>query len=196
MKPTKPAHIDKPLLYHEASPYKNNEAYRAGGWRELQQITHDDENIHGFFGEYRWLSNFGNAIVFLDGIEYGSVERAYQAAKWKPEDRAYFATCKNDEAIAYNRTNEPNGYENDAWHTIKSDVMRFLLVQKFNHELNPEMTERLVATGERDIEETNWWGDVFWGRTLEGEGENNLGKILMDIRSQLQEKIMKEEDIV
>jgi predicted NAD-dependent protein-ADP-ribosyltransferase YbiA (DUF1768 family) len=37
------------------------------------------------------------------------------------------------------------------------------------------------------MEETNWWGDKFWGvhRTSlseQGVGENNLGKLLMDIR--------------
>ena len=31
------------------------------------------------------------------------------------------------------------------------------------------------------IEETNHWGDVFWG-VCDGVGESNLGKVLMGIR--------------
>jgi predicted NAD-dependent protein-ADP-ribosyltransferase YbiA (DUF1768 family) len=35
------------------------------------------------------------------------------------------------------------------------------------------------------LEERNSWGDSYWGTDINGVGENNLGKILMDIRSEL-----------
>ena len=39
---------------------------------------------------------------------------------------------------------------------------------------------------DRYIEETNNWSDIFWSVDyLSGNGENNLGKILMDIRSKI-----------
>lgn len=37
--------------------------------------------IKEFQGEYRWLSNFWPARVVLDGVEYPTVENAYQASK-------------------------------------------------------------------------------------------------------------------
>ena len=48
---------------------------------------------------------------------------------------------------------------------------------------NPELAKKL-ATGDRYIEETNWWGDTIW-RVYRGEGQNLLGKILMDVCSRL-----------
>ena len=43
----------------------------------------------GFFDEYRFLSNFHLCPIELDGVVYGSLEAAYQAAKCLyPEDRS------------------------------------------------------------------------------------------------------------
>jgi len=39
------------------------------------------KEIKGFFGEYRFLSNFWFADVFYEGLVYPSVEHAFQAAK-------------------------------------------------------------------------------------------------------------------
>lgn len=173
---------ERPKKLFNEIPAINGKPYELGDWKRLPQIVHDEHTIKGFFGEYRWLSNFGNATVTLDGVEYPSVERAYQAAKWPPEQRAYFASCTNLESIAYNREHPPTGYASDEWDAVKADIMAGLLVQKFDPELNPENHARLVATGERYIEETNWWGDTFWGKNLDGEGENTLGMLLMAIR--------------
>lgn len=151
----------------------------------MPEIIHDEENIKGFFGEYRWLSNFGRAHVVLDGIEYESTEKAYQAAKWPLAERQYFLTCTNEEAIIYNRANNPTGYPADDWDAVKVDVMEFLLRQKFDAQQNPANTKLLLDTGQKYLEETNWWGDTFWGMTLDGKGGNHLGELLMRIRQDI-----------
>lgn len=168
------------ILYNEAPDYK------IGEWRTRPEIVHSAAEIKGFFGEYRWLSNFGQASIELDGQEYDSVEKAYQAAKWPIEEREFFASdIKNAYAVRFNKQNTPTKYTTEEWDEIKLDVMQFCLEQKFDKVKNPEMVEKLRATGERYLEETNWWNDTFWGKNFEGEGENNLGKLLMDIRSNL-----------
>lgn len=43
----------------------------------------------------------------------------------------------------------------------------------------------LLATGNCHLVEGNNWGDYFWG-SVNGHGENHLGRILMDIRAKLQ----------
>ena len=43
---------------------------------------------------------------------------------------------------------------------------------------------RLLETGDVYLEETNTWGDVFWG-VCNGKGENMLGQVLMLIRDEL-----------
>lgn len=178
-----------PLLYTEATPHKDGRLYSIGEWQNIPEIIHDEKQVRGFFGPYRPLSNFWHARILLDGQEYGSVERAYQAAKWHPEDRAFFATCTNAQSVKYNRQHTPNKYSAEEWDAIKIDVMRFLLEQKFDEWQNPESAEFLFETGARNLVETNWWGDRFWGEGLDGVGENHLGKLLMTIRAENSERM-------
>jgi len=49
---------------------------------------------------------------------------------------------------------------------------------------NTELKKRLLSTGNEHLEEGNTWGDKIWG-TVNGIGENRLGKILMRIREEL-----------
>ena len=50
---------------------------------------------------------------------------------------------------------------------------------------NPELRDKLLATGESTLIEGNNWGDYFWGK-VNNCGENQLGIILMDVRAKLQ----------
>lgn len=50
---------------------------------------------------------------------------------------------------------------------------------------NPTLCKALLATGNCHLVEGNNWGDYFWG-SVNGHGENHLGRILMDIRAKLQ----------
>ncbi len=156
--------------------------YEIGDWKNIPEIKCNHFEIKGFFGENRWLSNFSKAIILLDGMEYSSVEKAYQAAKWKPESREYFTDCTNEQAIKHNREFNPNGYSDEEWNLAKLEIMASLIDQKFNPVLNPENCIKLLDTGDKYLEETNWWNDTFWGKDLEGNGENNLGNLLMQTR--------------
>lgn len=49
---------------------------------------------------------------------------------------------------------------------------------------NEELRNRLLATGDEQLEEGNTWGDRIWG-TVNGIGENRLGNILMRVREEL-----------
>ncbi|MDO4781099.1 MAG: NADAR family protein [Candidatus Saccharibacteria bacterium] len=171
---------DNPL-YSEVSDWK------PGGWRERPEIIQNETMIKGFFGDYRWLSSFGQAHLELDGAQYPNVEVAYQAAKWRPEDRQVFQGMTGEQAITYNRQHVPDRFTADEWDRVKLSVMMQLVGQKFCPVNNPENAGRLLATGDRYLEETNWWGDTFWGKNLRGEGENNLGEILMSVRRTLRE---------
>ena len=62
--------------------------------------------------------------------------------------------------------------------------MKNLLTQKFSDE---RFRSLLLATGDTYIIEGNTWGDTFWGVDMySGEGENILGKMIMEIRSSMQ----------
>ncbi len=136
--------------------------------------------ITEFQGEYRWLSNFWPVNVIYDGVTYPSVENAYQAAKaGLASERVVFETCAPNIA---KRLGKRVRIRPD-WDLIRLATMYNLNYQKYQDE---EMRKKLLATGDQVIQEGNRWHDTYWGVDLEtGEGENHLGKILMQIREEL-----------
>lgn len=140
------------------------------------------KEINSFKDEYRWLSNFWPANVSFEGDKYSSVEHAYQAAKFPREQRDDFQDpmCSASAAKAMGRR---SGVRPD-WETVRLDVMRVLLNQKFDPALNPWLAKDLITTGNAELIEGNWWGDSFWG-VCRGKGQNHLGKMLMAIRAEL-----------
>ena len=51
---------------------------------------------------------------------------------------------------------------------------------------NEDLKAKLLATGDEHLEEGNTWGDRIWG-TVNGKGQNHLGKTLMRVREELKE---------
>lgn len=144
----------------------------------------EEEPIKEFQGEYRWLSNFTHVTIQgSDGLTYPSVENLYQAFKFDSLDREPFTRMTSAEAKHAGR-----GRGSEAFDRYKIQIMRDALIKKFEH---PVFRKKLLATGNREIQEGNYWGDKFWGICLKtGEGQNNLGKIIMNIR----DSIRAEED--
>ena len=134
------------------------------------------DTIREFEGRYRFLSNFWSCYVKYESMWYPSVENAYQAAKMKNKlDRTRFHHIKASEAKKLGRLLPMR----DDWNDVRLDVMYELVKQKFN---DPPLQARLLDTGDAELQEGNWWGDTFWG-TVNGEGDNHLGKILMRVRA-------------
>lgn len=138
--------------------------------------------ISGFFGRYRFLSNFATVKIQYAGLLFPTVEHAYVAAKsLDPKKHRYIAAIEfPGEAKQYGKRLElrPN------WDVVKFDFMRDFLIQKFIQE--PYQT-KLLNTGDAHLEETNYWDDTVWG-VCNGVGENNLGKLLMRVRKGLQDE--------
>lgn len=70
------------------------------------------------------------------------------------------------------------------WESVKIKIMEEIVRAKFVQ--NPELAQKLIATGNAHLEESNTWGDKVWG-TVNGSGANNLGIILMKVRNELAE---------
>lgn len=138
------------------------------------------DKILGFKNEFRWLSNFTECQVEFDGDVYPSVEHAYCAAKtFELSLRVHIKTLPANKAKQFAKkfTLIPD------WKIIRFEVMNDLLLQKFSQE---PFKSLLLATEDAYIEETNWWNDTTWG-VCNGKGENRLGKMIMEIRSNLRQ---------
>ena len=137
------------------------------------------EVIDRFRGEFDWLSNFFLCQVEFEGMNFSNVEAAFQAAKTLDmEERESFFGLSGGQAKRLGRRVELRS----DWEEVKIDIMRQVLKSKFTQ--NPELREKLIATGDTELIEGNNWNDRFWG-VCRGVGKNHLGKLLMEIRAEL-----------
>ena len=136
--------------------------------------------ITAFNGAYTRLSNYALCSVWFEDHMYPSVEHAYQAAKTR--DPALRRAIRNAVTPNVSKKMGRSVPLRDDWESVKIPVMRELLWQKFAQE--PEKLV-LLSTGEEELVEGNWWGDTFWGQCPLGNGQNHLGKLLMEIRAEL-----------
>jgi len=149
------------------------------GWRIVESSSDPKTKIESLDGKYRFLSNFFTLPVSIehDGLEYKTVEHAYQACKTEnPAFRQAIAMLPTAAEAEKSGKNMP--LRND-WDTIKVSLMETLVVKKFL--VNSDLRAQLLDTGDAILEEGNYWNDRFWGK-CNGAGENHLGKILMRTR--------------
>ena len=135
--------------------------------------------IDKFDGEYAFLSNYSASPFRIDYILFPTMEHYFQANK---------ADNQNDYLhIAYaptpgeaKRLGRKIQLRSD-WEEIKDKVMLTGLRKKF---ADPELRNLLLATGNEELVEGNYWGDTYWG-VCNGVGQNKLGKLLMQVREEI-----------
>lgn len=140
------------------------------------------DGIRGFENkESRFLSNFWPCRVYYKGIIFPSSEHAYQAMKViDPTIRQRIADLSTPAKAKF--AGRELKCRND-WHFVKDQVMLEVVRIKFFD--NTDLGQRLIDTDTLYLEETNTWGDTYWG-VCKGVGQNKLGHILMKVRDELQ----------
>lgn len=139
-----------------------------------------------FDGQYDFLSNFYPSPIFYEGIVYPTNEHFFQAMKTLDIDtRKAIAAAPTPGAAKRMGRHVPLRPD---WEKIKVDVMRLGLILKFT---DAELAEKLVATGDEELVEGNWWHDQTWGSCFCADhcrtpGRNLLGMLLMELRKDLQ----------
>lgn len=148
--------------------------------------------INNFSGDYIFLSNFFFSHLIWQGVGFNNVEAAFQASKLPKDIKKYatvfhlFCVLKASDAKALGGIIP---IRND-WELVKFDIMEQLLREKFKYQ---PLADKLIATGNAELIEGNYWHDNTWGRcscakckVLHHEQDNMLGKLLMKIRGELQ----------
>ena len=136
--------------------------------------------VYGFFGDYKFLSNFHPCKVSVNGWTYHSSEAAYMAEKCTdPTIRAKLSTMTNPgTARKFGQTIPLR----EDWETYRVLAMMKVLLHKFYQ--NSYLAKLLLETKNKYLEETNDWEDEFWGVCNNVEA-NMLGQCLMAIRDNL-----------
>lgn len=141
--------------------------------------------INIFDGAYAFLSNFYECDVTYNGLTYKNSEAAFHAQKTLDElERKQFT---NLDPSASKRRGRKVSLRSD-WESVKTDIMYEVCLAKFSQ--NEDLKTKLLATGDKYLEEGTYWHDNCWGNCYCEKcknivGENRLGKILMRIRGEL-----------
>ena len=139
-----------------------------------------------FDGQYAFLSNFYPSPFVHEGIVYPTNEHFFQAMKTLDvEIRKAIAAAPTPGAAK--RMGRHVSLRPD-WEKIKVDVMRTGLMLKFT---DAALAEKLLATGDEELIEGNFWHDNTWGSCqcdacFNIPGRNMLGMLLMELRKELQ----------
>lgn len=142
--------------------------------------------INQFKDAHKFLSNMFLCDVLLDGVVYPSAENAFQSLKTSdPAIKTQLSQMGPYEAKRFGAALP--GLDVDAWNRDRVSHMRQVLRLKFTQ--NPDLAERLLATGGSELIEGNYHNDVFWGYSLQThKGENWLGHLLESLRQDLRQR--------
>lgn len=149
-------------------------------WKDYA-FANDDE-IRGFFGDYFFLCNFKPCEVKIETEVYPSSEHAYMAHKTLlVDERKKFLVGGEHVSSADAKAAGRKLKLREDWDDVKDDIMFTCVWSKFIQ--NPELKQRLLETKDKYLEETNHWGDEYWGVNYKTNvGLNTLGLILMRVR--------------
>jgi ribA/ribD-fused uncharacterized protein len=132
-----------------------------------------------------WFSNMVLSPVIIHGTEYKSIENYYQSMKSTDESEqlAIMAATPSESKRLGRKVKHllPN------WDQLKYNFM--LIGLRNNFDMNPWFKQLLDTGDEMIIEWTNW-GDKIWGvDSITCQGENLLGKALMEIRDEFKQLV-------
>lgn len=135
------------------------------------------------YGKYGCFSNYYITNIEFNGEHYTSAEAAFQAQKCADDSlKSEFSSLTPAEAKRKGR----HVLLRPDWEEVKYTIMVGILICKFG---SKELRDILLSTGNEElIENTTSWHDNIWGncecpRCRNVEGQNLLGKALMQVRN-------------
>ena len=175
------------------------EAYRAAQEQKAKDITEarrelflSDESISSFKNEHFFLSNFSVSPIVINygGTEYimPTGEHCFHAMKMAATDMT--EAEKHEWLETMSKAKTPNESKRlgrsikidmEKWDRISYGCMVRTQFLKFSQ--NKDLAEKLKSTGSAPLIEGTTWGDRLWGVDENGIGKNQLGEILMELRS-------------
>jgi len=154
-----------------------NEELRSETQAHFEAITTDKIDWI-FWGSHAFLDNFYLHPVKYQGNWYPTSEHAFQAQK-AIQDKAWWERIAKADNPGQSKAYGQECPLRPDWEEVKDQIMFDIVWSRFHR--CEYLMDRLMMTDGTYIEEGNTWGDKYWG-TVNGEGKNMLGLILMVIR--------------
>lgn len=132
--------------------------------------------------EFYCLSNFSSFEVEINGARAPTVEHAYHVLKFEDPTIQHFILDARSAHDAFKYAQALKEFVRPDWNDVKVEFMKELLITKV--EQHPYVYKKLMETGDRELVEDSW-RDSFWGWGEDHNGQNQLGKLWMEIRTSL-----------
>ena len=137
---------------------------------------------------YEFTNFYQGERIEIDGMSWKTAEHYFQAQKF---DAGFFSPVNKEwdnhtARQVYELAAANKAYWRPDWQKVKLDVMRKVLAAKFGQDEN--LRNSLCKTGNAQLVEASP-KDAFWGYGPDGKGKNMLGKLLMELRTELQEEM-------
>jgi ribA/ribD-fused uncharacterized protein len=142
-----------------------------------------DTQVFFYEQDFYVLSNFSSFVLQWRGIRFDTSEAAYHWEKfpghtWLQDGIRYAPSAH----AAYQLAQRYKYLRRADWDEVKAPIMREILFAKaLQHEY---VRKKLLETGDRQLIEDSY-RDAWWGWGPEKNGLNMLGKLWMEVRSQL-----------
>jgi len=139
------------------------------------------------FGPLGYLANYSNHGFFEDGIFYKTVEHYYQANKFNKGDLFDKIISADTPKEASNIGRDRNNIRREDFDKLK--VMYQGLYLKFTQ--NKDIRSKLIETRNNTIREMTV-KESYWGVGPNLDGENHIGQLLMEVRNNIKNDLLKE----
>ncbi len=136
-------------------------------------------SVSDVYGEF---SNFARFTIIIGGKKWPTTEHYFQAMKFDSRaDQDEIRKAKTP-MLAARKGRDRKRKLKRSWESIKVNVMREALLAKFTQ--HSDLQDMLIDTGDAKIVE-HTENDSYWGDGGNGSGKNMLGRLLMEVRTQL-----------
>lgn len=174
-----------PNIRVENRNYLHTKNEKLGHKLPLQSLNDTTKAIYFYHSNQPWgeLSNFSKHAVLIDGIIWPTTEHYYQAQKFQSKRHIEQIRCAASPILAKSTAYQmQDQFGRSDWIAVRESVMLFALRAKFTQ--HPNLAAKLRSSGERLLVELTK-NDEYWGDPGDGSGQNRLGQLLMQVRSEL-----------
>src|SRR4051812_34374982 len=128
------------------------------------------------------FSNFSAHPIELEGRLWPTSEHYFQAQKFVGTEHEEAIRLAKSPMVAARMGRTRERPLRSDWEMVKDEVMRAALRAKFGK--YPALRTLLLSTGDAELVE-HTRTDRYWGDGGDGSGQNRLGQLLMELRSEL-----------
>lgn len=143
---------------------------------------------------YGPLSNLYRRAIVFEGQEYQTSEHAYQAGKARKEEVKKWLMAAPSPALLAMAAHGLYVWDvHPDWSKTKFDRMKRVLLCKFTQ--HQDLQDLLLSTGDKRLVEVATVDNAvnrLWGE-VNGKGENKLGVLLMEVRSEIRQSLRQIE---